>query len=219
MLKHWHILLLRHGLTDANANGVIQGHRPTPLNPVGQEQATRLAGRLAHYSPAIDVLISSDLPRAAQTAEPIAKACQKLIVFEQAWRERCFGDFEGTTAAEREIWRAAAGEVDPPGAENAADFTTRVRNALQRIPVDYPYANAVAVVTHGGPCRAILRMLIDGRLPLAAGAPKPELTMIANCSIMHLIYTPNDPAGTWSIARLNDVSHLGPLAPTLRDAG
>ncbi|MGE5607987.1 MAG: histidine phosphatase family protein [Bacillota bacterium] len=219
MLKQWHILLLRHGLTDANANGVIQGHRPTPLNEVGQEQARRLANRLARYSPAMDVLISSDLPRAAQTAEPIAKACKKLIVFEQAWRERYFGEFEGTTAAEREIWRAAAGEVDPPGAEAASSFAARIQNALQRIPADYPYANAVGVVTHGGPCRAILRMLIDGRLRMAEGAARPELVMIGNCSIMHLVYTQDDSEGTWSIQRLNDVSHLGQMGTTLRDVG
>ncbi|HEX2972645.1 MAG TPA: histidine phosphatase family protein [Tepidisphaeraceae bacterium] len=218
MEKQWHILLLRHGLTDANTKGVIQGHRPTPLNEVGREQARRLANRLARYSPAIDILISSDLPRAAQTAEPIAKSCKKLIVFEEAWRERYFGEFEGTTAGEREIWRAAAGEIDPPGAEPAADFAARVRGALERIPSDYPYANVVAVVTHGGPCRAILHMLIDGRLRMPEGISKPELAMIANCSIMHLIYTPGEGKGLWTIARLNDVTHLGEMA-TLRDAG
>lgn len=212
-----HILLLRHGLTDANSEGVIQGHRPTPLNALGMEQARRLAGRLGRYVPAIERLISSDLPRAVQTAEPIAAACGLPIAFDPMWRERCFGELEGKTAAQTEIWRAAAGEIDPPGAESAGQFVGRIQGALMKVAGDRGEGQAVAVVTHGGPCRAVLRMLIDGRLPLAAGSQPPELTMIANCSIMHLIYAPA--AGRWQIACLNEVGHLEELGETWRDAG
>lgn len=212
----WNIVLLRHGQTDANAGNVIQGHRPTPLNALGHEQARRLAGRLAERSPKLTHLVSSDLPRAAQTAEPIGRACGLEAVFEPAWRERCFGELEGRSAAEADIWRAAAGEIDPPGAESASAFMERIAAALERIPSRHPPGSTVGIVTHGGPCRAILRMLTNGRLPLVDGHPKPELVMIANCSIMHLVY---HGTGAWELACLNDAAHLAELGTTLRDAG
>ncbi len=213
------ILLLRHGLTDANAGSVIQGHQPTPLNALGHQQARRLAERLANYDFPLDVLISSDLPRAVQTAQPIAAACGRNLLLDARWRERCFGEFEGTSAAERDIWRAAAGEIDPPGAESAAAFTGRIHAALTGLSTDHPDVRTIGVVTHGGPCRAVLGMLLDGRLPLAEGQTPPERTMIANCSILHLIERRTEGKTTWSIARLNDVAHLIDLGPTVRDVG
>lgn len=214
--NRWHILLLRHGLTDANAGNVIQGHRPTPLNALGHEQARRLAGRLVEYAPRLTQLISSDLPRAVQTAEPIGRACGLELRLDDAWRERCFGEMEGKSAAECDIWRAAAGEIDPPGAESAAGFMDRIAGALNAVQRQHPPESVVGIVTHGGPCRAILRMLIDGRLPLAEPQQKPELAMIANCSIMHLIHRAG---GAWELKSLNDVAHLADLGATLRDAG
>jgi len=68
------LLLLRHGQTDSNAAGIVQGHLPVPLNDLGHRQAAALAARLAAASPRIGRLISSDLSRAAQTAESIARA-------------------------------------------------------------------------------------------------------------------------------------------------
>ncbi len=215
MGRRWDILLLRHGLTDANSGGVIQGHQPTPLNTVGRAQARRLGERMARHSPIIEVVISSDLPRAAQTAEPIGRACGLPVMLDPSWRERCFGEMEGRSAAESDIWRAASGETDSPGAESAEAFMGRIRSAMERIPRDYPERRTIAVVTHGGPCRAVLRMLIDGRLPMRDDASRPELCMIANCSIMHLAYSD----GAWAIERLNDVEHLGEMPTTLRDAG
>ena len=72
--KKQHILFIRHGQTDANRDGIVQGHQPTPLNDLGHRQALMLARRLQSYSPAIEVLVSSDLLRAVQTSRPIAAA-------------------------------------------------------------------------------------------------------------------------------------------------
>src|SRR5206468_4407724 len=128
------ILLLRHGQTDANASGVLQGHQPTPLNRLGVRQAALLAERLASYRPPIDVLVSSDLPRATQTAGSIAAACGLKVIVDRAWRERGFGLLEGKPVGDREMWRAASGEMDPPGAELTADLHERVRVALMKLP-------------------------------------------------------------------------------------
>jgi broad specificity phosphatase PhoE len=201
-----HLLLLRHGETDSNAGGIIQGHLPVPLNDLGHRQARALADRLATYRPRIRRLISSDLRRAAQTAEPIAASLGLKIEYHAAWRERFLGEFQGKTVGERRTWSLASGEETPPGAESIDEFAARVSAALDAIdsPAD---GSPVAVVTHGGPGRVILRMLAEGRLrtefPLNG---HPEL--LKNCSIMEMH---RGPGGTWRVGCVNDVSHLASL--------
>jgi probable phosphoglycerate mutase len=207
------ILLLRHGQTDANASNVVQGHQPTPLNAIGQEQAMKLARRLAAWTPKIQIVISSDLPRAVQTAEPIAAALDVPVVINAAWRERHFGEMEGKTVEPHQVWSFASGDVVLPGAETYGDFHRRVQNALLAIRSQVGQKRVVAVVTHGGPCRAILRMLVDGRLPLAVDQPAPEIVPIANCSIMHLIQRRDG----WQLQSINDAVHLNKT--TSLDAG
>ncbi len=165
------ILLLRHGQTAANASGTLQGHQPTPLNLTGVRQATLLADRLGAWRPRVRALVSSDLPRAAQTAGPIAAACHLSVKTDARWRERGFGLLEGKPVGSREIWQVAGGEVDPPGAEPSADFLGRVRQALLAVAAAHRGRPTVAVVTHGGPIRCVLKMLIDGRLSVARGQP------------------------------------------------
>ena len=214
-----HILLLRHGQTDANASGTLQGHLPTPLNLTGQRQAQRLAERLRAWRPPVTVLLSSDLPRAAQTAGPVAAACGLSVAYDDAWRERSFGPLlEGKLVKDRSIWSVAGGEVDPPGAEPSADFLGRVRAALLDLAADRRRPPTTAVVTHGGPMRGILKMLIDGRLKLTRGHPPIELVPIANCSVMHLVARHYRRGVRWRLAAVNDVAHLGDIVTT-RDMG
>jgi broad specificity phosphatase PhoE len=213
-----HILLLRHGQTDANASGTLQGHLPTPLNLTGVRQATLLAGRLRGWRPPLAALVSSDLPRAAQTASPIAASCRIKVRFDPVWRERGFGQFEGKPVGNRSIWEVAGGEVDPPGAEPSADFLARVRTALLDVADGGHRRSTVAVVTHGGPIRSVLRMLLDGRLARARGGRPVELVPIANCSILHLMARHYRAGVRWRVASVNDVAHLGEMVTT-RDMG
>jgi broad specificity phosphatase PhoE len=201
------VILLRHGETDANAGGVVQGHSPTPLNTLGREQARRLAIRLAAWRPKIDALVTSDLPRAMQTAETIAAACGLALSCDAAWRERGLGEYEGRQVGELELWRLASGENSPPGAESVEAFQERVRSALLGLHERFPSAHTIAVVTHGGPIRSILRMLSDGRLALAGARPDQQPPSIPNCSILSLILEHAETA-LWRIVSCNDVSHL-----------
>jgi broad specificity phosphatase PhoE len=207
------LLLLRHGQTDSNAAGVVQGHLPVALNEFGHRQAALLAARLKTATPRIGRLISSDLPRAAQTAQPIARALELPIEFDAAWRERLLGVFQGKPVGERRLWTLASGEETPPGAESAGEFEARVRTALERLeaPVD---GVPIAVVTHGGPVRVVLKMLNEGRLPSDGDRPPPP-PLIENCSILQLHRTTR---GTWRIACVNDASHLEELR-TATDEG
>ena len=120
---------------------------------------------------------------------------------------------EGKTVEPHQVWSFASGDVVLPGAETYGDFHRRVQDALLAIRSQAGEKRVIAVVTHGGPCRAILRMLIDGRLPLAAGQSPPEIVPIVNCSIMHLIQT-ND---RWQLQCVNDAAHLNET--TSLDAG
>lgn len=210
-----HLLVVRHGQTEANATGILQGHQPTELNALGRRQARLLAARIAAWRPAVEAIVASDLPRAMQTAEPIAAASRAPMVADPGWRERGFGEMEGKRVDEYFAWRAASGQVDPPGAESVAAFEARVGRALVDLSGRAPGADVVAVVTHGGPCRVILRMLADGRLPRADGQQAPELVDIVNCSVMHLI----ESAGRWTVACVNDTGHLAADQATDLDAG
>lgn len=210
------ILLLRHGQTDSNATGTIQGHLPTPLNALGREQARLLASRIAALNPPIDILISSDLARAAQTADPIAAACNLPIHHDSAWRERYLGSFQGKTVGERGIWLAATGHTDVPDAEPFDDMLARTRRALTALPSAYPAARNIAVVTHGGPCKMVQRLFAERLLPVPADHPLTEPANAPNCSLTRLNH--DRATGLWSLDCLHDVAHLESLA-TATDAG
>src|SRR3954452_22561040 len=89
------LYLIRHGQSAGNAEGRFGGHGPTPLSDLGVEQAEKTAKLLA--SEGIDVIYSSDLPRAIQTATPLAVKLHLEIKATPAFRERHVGVLEGLT--------------------------------------------------------------------------------------------------------------------------
>jgi broad specificity phosphatase PhoE len=152
------LLLVRHGETDWNRDGRWQGHSDTQLNDAGREQAQRVAGELGD----VDVIYSSDLARARETADIIAAQLGGLKVnVDQRLRERSFGAWEGRTAPEIEAdfaeqlarWRAGKG-VGADDAEPFDAFGDRVRDFLEDLLAKHPGAT-VLVVAHGGSIRVI----------------------------------------------------------------
>jgi 2,3-bisphosphoglycerate-dependent phosphoglycerate mutase len=210
------ILLIRHGQTASNAAGVLQGHLPTPLNALGVAQAECLAARMSTLEPRVGVLVASDLRRALETAQPIASGLGLSVEPDAAWRERAFGPLEGKTVGDAEVWRAATGTLDPPGAEPLDALRARVEQAICALVTRHRTAGALAVVTHGGVIRTTLGLLADGRLALAAGEARPEGGAILNGSILHLDVDEQD---QWRVLRVNDVDHLAALDRTAADAG
>jgi probable phosphoglycerate mutase len=205
----FHVLILRHGETDSNAGGVIQGWLPVPLNERGRAQSRLLANRLKTFVPRVRRLICSDLVRARETAEPIATALGLQPAFDPRWRERGLGEMEGKTIGARETWRAASGEIDAAGAESVEAFRDRAEQAFRSLRAEHPNDSAVAVVTHGGTIRSILHRFATGRLPLdqnhREALDSPDLQQIANCSILHLTLHADS---VWRLACVNDVAHL-----------
>lgn len=148
-------LLLRHGETQWNAAGRLQGWRDSPLTAVGRTQAEALPARLAGEG--VDALVASDLGRARETAAPIAARLRLAVVPDPGLRERCYGILEGRTWAEIErshpetYRRLNARDQDfaVPEGETGIQFRDRVLAAFERLAAIHGEAR-VAVVTHGG---------------------------------------------------------------------
>src|SRR5476649_1879895 len=93
-----HLIAIRHGETEWNSQGRFQGHLDSVLNPEGLAQAEALGEYMVRES--FDLLLSSDLGRALQTASAIAMRTGHDIVVEPRLRERRMGIFQGLTPAE-----------------------------------------------------------------------------------------------------------------------
>ena len=216
--RNFRILLVRHGLTDDNLKGIAQGHLQVSLNDTGRRQARELASRLAAEHLVTDVIVSSDLSRAAETAQIIAAAINAPIVYDPQWRERGLGELEGQILGVQGIWLAAMSEHTPPGGEGLPQFVQRIRLALCGLGVQHPTAATILVVAHGGPLRSILQMLHDGILPLTAGQSPPQVVNIINCSVMELECQVHDQSQHWRLIRVNDTGHLDPANTEVHDA-
>jgi broad specificity phosphatase PhoE len=147
------LLLVRHGQSEWNAAGLMQGQTAhVPLTPTGHAQADAAATELARLSPG--ALISSDLLRAVQTAEHCAARTGLPIVTSAALREQGYGELEGRPS--RELWDVVDW-TDPhwaaPGGESLAELHGRVAAFLEDLGAEPP-ADVVALVTHGDTIRA-----------------------------------------------------------------
>ena len=180
------LLLVRHGETDWNRDGRWQGGSDTRLNELGREQAWALAEELDGN---IDVLYSSDLARARETADIVAAKLGLEVRVDPRLRERSFGSWEGLTMPEIEErftdahrrWVAGEGA----GAEDAEafeDFSARVNDFLAEVLRLHPGEN-VLVISHGGSIRVIHA--------LAAGVDYVQdhrlIPGVANCSVARYV--------------------------------
>jgi probable phosphoglycerate mutase len=149
------LCIVRHGETAWNAEHRVQGQLDVPLSAVGQAQALAAAKVLAREN--FDVIYSSDLSRAQQTARPTASALGMEVRSERDLRERHYGIFERMTYAEVKVKHAAEyarfaarePEFDFVTGESLLVFARRCMAVLNRIAAAHPGAH-VLVFTHGG---------------------------------------------------------------------
>jgi len=142
------ILLVRHGQSEWNALGRWQGQADPPLSDLGRTQAMAAAERIG----TVDIIVASDLQRAAETAAIISRAIGVgPIVLEPGLRERDAGEWSGLTRDEIDRdWPGYLPEQQrPPGFEAHDPFIARIRAALDRVHAAYEGAE-VLVVAHGG---------------------------------------------------------------------
>jgi probable phosphoglycerate mutase len=149
-----HLVLIRHGETDWNAEGRYQGQSDVPLNAKGLAQAEALAQRLRGER--FEAIYTSDLARAAQTAEALAATTGAPIHRDPRLKEIDQGEWEGLLLAEIETRYAEAFQrrrldplsTHPPGGETVGQVRERVLEAIREISRGYP-DGSVAIVSHG----------------------------------------------------------------------
>src|SRR3954464_8565731 len=147
------LLLVRHGQSEWNAAGRMQGQTGhVPLTPLGHEQAAAVAAEAAAVGPG--ALVSSDLRRAVETAEHCARATGLPLLTTRALREQGYGVLEGRPS--RELWDVVDW-TDPhwaaDGGESLAELHGRVAAYLKDLCAEPP-ADVIALVTHGDTIRA-----------------------------------------------------------------
>jgi len=150
------LLLVRHGETDWNADGRLQGQTDRPLSDYGRRQAQQLAVELDGEE--LEGIYSSDLARARETAEIISLRLGLPTVLDPDLREKDWGTWEGLTAVERD-------RVEFVG-ESTEAHRDRILDALRRISERHPGDTRVLVVTHGGSMRRVQTAAMGIALPV-----------------------------------------------------
>jgi broad specificity phosphatase PhoE len=204
------IFLIRHGETLGNASRTVQ-LPGNPLSPRGLAQAERLAKRLEREG--IAAIVSSDLARAAQTADHLARVTGLPVEHDALLQERNFGDLRGTPYADLGFDMFAPGYA-PPNGETWEVFHERVDRAWALIRARAAAAGGhLAVVTHGLVCRS----LAGRHLVLPDGQAVPERW--ENTAVT-IIDRPDGRDAAWGVRLLNCIAHLDDLeAQPLPDAG
>lgn len=166
------IYLFRHGRTDWNAEGRIQGHLDIPLNDEGREQARRLAPPLARLG--IEAFLSSDLLRTRETALLARGSLEVPIEFDAGLREIYLGKLQGLTSAEiverfgPEFSERLSGRplddeaIAMLGSESGEQVVARALAAIRRF-VQANGHRTIAVATHGGVIRRLLQHASEDR--------------------------------------------------------
>ena len=148
------LYLMRHGETDWNREGRLQGQKDIPLNENGIAQMQRLGERLRDLSFCVDKIISSPLVRAAESAEIVADCIgfHKPIVYDRDFLERSFGKAEGVP------WSSGIDLSDEAYcAESAEALCLRAGQGIQKYLTEGE--EAVLVVAHGAILKAVITEL------------------------------------------------------------
>lgn len=206
------VVFWRHGRTEWNLVNRFQGAMDVPLDDVGRAQALAAAPALARLQPA--AIVSSDLSRAAETAQALAAVTGLPVVTDPDLRETDGGQWQGLTreeiiASTPELFLGwvAGHDVRPPGGEVRSEVVTRVVAAVTRHVAGLPEGGTLVVVSHGGSIRGG----IGGLLGLA-----PEqwtaLGVLSNCawSVLSQVTLPAEPGGEpvrrWRLEEYNAAS-------------
>ena len=202
-----HVVLIRHGQSQGNAEGRFGGHTETPLSPLGRKQAAATATALANET--FNAIYSSDLPRAIETASPLAQLSVVEIQSAEAFRERSVGVMEGLTFEE-----AAEQHPEQYGALLRRDFEhvllggESYRQTLDRASqkldevIEEHRGGRIVIFTHTGTICILVLHLMGA---LDAPELKPVWIATSNCGISRFDLR-ND--GFVRVIVINDTRHL-----------
>ena len=197
------LLLVRHGDTELNSRERYWGHTDIKLSEAGLRQAEKLRDRLATEK--IDVIYSSELQRASETAKIIASRHQLDVTTCAELRETNFGKIEGLTFDEvsrlypelTKLWVNWSLQLKFPDGESVDELNSRVSKFLDRLKKHAP-DETILIVAHAGP----LRLLVCRLLGIELQHWRQIRINLASLSIVETY-----PQGA-VLSLLNDVSHL-----------
>jgi probable phosphoglycerate mutase len=201
--------LVRHGETDWNVAGRLQGHTDIDLNKRGITQAAQMASALKAINLKFDVLYTSDLMRAANTANAIEKVFDIKAIAEPSLRERHLGILQGVTTSEAplrdpELWKSHLSRdihQDLQSGESIAQFAARIHAALEQIRQKH-IGKTILLVSHGGALDMMYRLASNQALDAAkaVSVPNASLNWISHDGV------------AWKVDQWADTSHLDSLA-------
>lgn len=197
------IFLIRHGETEWNKIGKLQGSSDIDLLPEGIQQAHSLAEH-APFS-AADAIYSSDLIRAVKTADILAEKFNLPVITNRGLRETSFGEWEGQFLSDLAKENPCGFEkfftrpdlVKPPNGETFLQSQARIMNALDEIVADNE-GKSIIVISHG----AAIRLIICAALVI----PIRKMWAIGqyNMALNILIFAD----GLFSVELMNSTLHL-----------
>lgn len=192
------LTICRHGRTDYNDEGIVQGQVETEINETGEEQAERLAERLSNRE--FDAIYSSTMKRALQTARIVNKRHDLEINRADSISEVERGKYGGEPFEEMVEDIRAADEEDylwkPEGGESLEELKQRVLDFLENI-AESRHENVLAI-SHGGP----IKVLVPG--VMGHTSKRSYQVRTDNCSVTELAHN----GKYWEIRLLNSTSHL-----------
>lgn len=207
------VYLIRHGETEYNRDGKLQGDSDVPLSDRGKTQAEVLAARLkdefSRNGEKVSAIYSSNLRRTLDTARAIGERLGLVPQPVRELREIDLGSWEGKTpqeiSAEKDIaffeeWKKDPTRMRAPGGENLADVESRVIPKFDEIKKNHEKEDAIIIVSHGGSIGVILSHIL--RMDL-----KEALKIRQDNTALNLIDVRGD--GEYILVQ-NDTSHLKP---------
>jgi probable phosphoglycerate mutase len=203
--KTYTIVLLRHGESIGNLESRWQGQSDFPLTDTGRAQSKALGERWKKEGEVFDLVITSPLSRARETAEIVAGHLGVAVEEDSLWLERNIDELSGLTPPEVDRRFPRPDFINPysaVGSRGEGDWQLFLRgglglhNLLRRAPGRY------LVVSHGGLLNQVMHAVV-GIAPQANNAG-PRFRF-ANTAFARLIYYPHQ--HRWTIDRLNDRGH------------
>lgn len=199
------LYLIRHGQTDWNIQGKIQGSHDISLNETGLTQAEMLAESME--TKPVKLIFSSTLKRAMSTAEALGRKQGVEIVPMPKLREVEFGKWEGLTWDEIERtypkeykhWCLQPAQASPPGGESQKEIMSRCKQALNEIIAKTKGREDVAVVSHGATLAYLVTCMLGPDL-------SEESIIVENASITTVQYSPL--TEIFTVLKSNETSHL-----------
>jgi 2,3-bisphosphoglycerate-dependent phosphoglycerate mutase len=200
------LCLIRHGETTWNAERRLQGHTDIPLNTKGIQQARQMAQAIKNTKLSFDALYTSDLKRAADTANAIVELFGVEARVDSALRERHFGALQGLTIQDAPllqpaIWQAHIArdlEHELAGGESIEQFAIRVQTVLDKIQEQHS-GQTILLVSHGGTLDMVYR--IASKQALSA----ERVASVPNASFNWISH---QKGVGWSVEKWADTRHL-----------